>query len=529
MLLMEHIDKKFWGQYANQDVNLKVEKGEVHALLGENGAGKTTLMNILYGIYKRDGGNIVWKGEPVNFSSPKDAIKRNIGMVHQHFMLVPTLTVSQNITLGLKEKGYPFTNRKAIDEKIMALSERYGLPVDPGAYVNTLSVGEQQRVEIMKLLYRGAELLILDEPTAVLTPQEIHGFFEVLKKLRADGCSVILITHRIPEVLEIADMVTVLRDTKSIVTAPIGNLDETSLSEHMIGRPLKPVQRPEVECGCKEGLKLQDVNLQEKGRQKLTGINIEIPCGEVLGIAGVDGNGQKELAEVILGIRRHTGGHISLCEESMDNADVRQRKQKGMAYISDDRHHDGLIMDMDLTDNMFLKFNSDKRFLRNGLLSYKQMRDKTQQDIEEFRIKTPSAEVPIRYLSGGNQQKLILAREMSDQPVLIVAFQPTRGLDIGAAEFVQQQLLQRRKEGAAVLLISADLEEILALSDRVAVINKGKIMGVLQNHQGIDTTQIGLMMLRDDDNRYRVILESIQQLVGVVFAEVLARENHGRA
>ena len=494
MLLMEHIDKLFFGQYANRDVTLKVEFGEVHALLGENGAGKTTLMNILYGIYRRDGGTITWKGEPVDFHSPKDAIMQEIGMVHQHFMLVPTLTVSQNITLGLREKGYPFTERKAINQKITTLSDRYGLPVDPNALIANLSIGEQQRVEILKLLYRGAQLLVLDEPTAVLTPQETQAFFAVLKKLRAEGCSVIIITHRIPEVLEIADMVTVLRDTRSIITTPIAGLNEEILSEYMIGRPLLPIKRPEKQSTASVGLRMQDVGLKEKERQHLLDVTLDIPGGEIMGIAGVDGNGQKALAEAILGIRRHTAGQITLANEDIGALSVRERKNKGIAYISDDRHHDGLVMDMDLLDNMFLKFNTDQRFLRHGLLRYKAIRAKTLRDVDAFRIKAHSLETPIRYLSGGNQQKLILAREISDQPTLIVAFQPTRGLDIGAAEFVQEQLLAHRSAGASVLLISADLEEILALSDRIAVIHKGKIMGVLENTKDIDTTRIGLMM-----------------------------------
>lgn len=494
LLEMTNINKLFFGQHANREVNLCVEKGEIHALLGENGAGKTTLMNILYGIYKRDGGDIRWKGEPVDFASPKDAIAKNIGMVHQHFMLVPTLTVSQNITLGLKEKGYPFTNRKAVNKRINELSTRYGLPLEPDAMVNTLSVGEQQRVEIMKLLYRNAELLILDEPTAVLTPGETQGFFKVLAKLKADGCSVIIITHRIPEVLQIADMVTVLRDTSSIISAPIETLNDISLSEHMIGRPLKPVERPEKPESEQNGLRLEAVNLVEKNNRKLTNITLNIPAGEILGIAGVDGNGQKALAECIVGIRRGATGQISLCGEDITILGVRERKDKGVAYISDDRHHDGLVIDMDLVDNMYLKYNDDKRYQSRGLLNYKRMRDKTQHDVEEYHIKTHSLDIPIRLLSGGNQQKLILAREMSDEPKLIVAFQPTRGLDIGATEFIHEQLLSCRAKGCSILLISTDLEEILALSDAVAVIHEGKIMGTMENNQAIDTTAIGLLM-----------------------------------
>ena len=494
LLEMRHIDKLFFGQYANQNVNLQVEKGEIHALLGENGAGKTTLMNILYGIYRKDAGEILWKGEEVDFLSPKDAIEKNIGMVHQHFMLVPTLTVSQNITLGLKEKGHPFTDRKALNKQISEISQKYGLHVDPSAMISSLSVGEQQRVEIMKLLYRKAELLILDEPTAVLTPQETADFFSILKRLKKDGCSVILITHRIPEVLEIADKVTVLRDTRSIVSASIAELNETKLSEYMIGRQLMPPSREKLPPCCDEGLMLDDISLQEKGVQRLSNISFCIRPGEVLGIAGVDGNGQKALAETIMGIRRNTSGSILLCGSSLEGTSIGARKALGMAYISDDRHHDGLVMDMDLTENMLLKFNSDKRYVHRGIIDRKQIQKKVEADAKDYAIRTPSINTPIRYLSGGNQQKLILARELSDSPKVIVAFQPTRGLDIGATEFIQKQLLAHREAGACILLISADLEEIRALSDRIAVIHKGSIMGIRDNDDALDMTQIGLMM-----------------------------------
>lgn len=494
LLEMRHIDKSFFGQYANRNVDLQVQRGEIHALLGENGAGKTTLMNILYGIYRKDSGEIFWKGEEIDLLSPKDAIEKNIGMVHQHFMLVPTLTVSQNITLGLKEKGYPFTDRKALNKRISEISEKYGLQVDPGAMVSSLSVGEQQRVEIMKLLYRNAELLILDEPTAVLTPQETTAFFDILKKLKADGCSIILITHRIPEVMEIADMVTVLRDTRSIVSTPISELDETRLSEYMIGRQLAPPARRELAPTCGEGLMLRDVCLQEKGMRQLCDISFCINPGEILGIAGVDGNGQKALAETIMGIRRNTSGTVALCGAPLDGASIGTRKALGMAYISDDRHHDGLVMDMDLTENMLLRFNDDKRFVRHGVIDIKRVQKKVEEDVKDYSIRTPSTATPIRYLSGGNQQKLILARELSDSPKVIVAFQPTRGLDIGATEFIQKQLLAHRDAGACILLISADLEEIRALSNRIAVIHKGSIMGIRNNNDALDMAEIGLMM-----------------------------------
>ncbi|MEG0779269.1 MAG: ABC transporter ATP-binding protein [Oscillospiraceae bacterium] len=495
LLSMKNIDKSFFGKMANQQVCLTVETGEIHALLGENGAGKTTLMNILYGIYQKDAGEILWKGSPVELHSPKDAIRLKIGMVHQHFTLVPTLTVSQNITLGLHEKGYPFTDRKALDQRILDISAQYGLEIHPEARVSTLSVGEQQRVEIMKLLYRDAQLLILDEPTAVLTPQETHDFFQVLKKLKADGRSVILITHRIPEVMAIADCVTVLRDTYSILSAPIGTLTEKSLSEHMIGRELKQMHRPGAATAeGQEGLSLTRVSLRENGLQKLSDLNLRIAPGEILGIAGVDGNGQKELAEVILGIRRVTEGQLSLAGVELTALPVHRRKQLGIGYISDDRHHDGLVMDMSLVENLLLQDDKNQDFVKNGFVRWPAVRQKVGELVAEYDIKTHTLDTAIRYLSGGNQQKLILARELFDGVKLIIAFQPTRGLDIGASEFIREQLAATCQKGCCVLLISADLEEILSLSNRIAVLHKGSIMGVLPNSETLDMTRIGLMM-----------------------------------
>lgn len=495
LLTMKNISKSFGGRTVNKQVSFQVEPGEIHALLGENGAGKTTLMNILYGIYTKDSGDILWKGEAVSFASPRDAIACHIGMVHQHFMLVPTLTVSQNITLGLKEKGYPFPDRKALRARIREVSEKYGLQVDGDAWVSALSVGEQQKVEIIKLLYRDAELLILDEPTAVLTPQETEYFFEVLRKLRADGRSVIIITHRIPEVMSITDRVTVLRDGCHVVTAGTKDVGEEELSQYMIGRPLQSIRREAVAASaCRAGLVLEDVSLKEKGRERLTALSLQIPPGEIVGVAGVDGNGQKELAEVILGIRRQSIGKIKLDGTDLSAKSVLEHKKLGIAYISDDRQKDGLVMDMNLTDNMLLKTHTEPRFIRHGLLNDRLIREDTEKAVAEYAIKTPGLNNPLRNLSGGNQQKLILAREIAGDPKVIVAHQPTRGLDIGATEFVQQQLLRRRSQGCSILLISADLEEVLLLSDRIAVIYKGSFMGVFPNNDELDLSRIGLLM-----------------------------------
>lgn len=494
LLAMNKISISFFGKYALENVNFAVESGEIHALLGENGAGKTTLMNILYGIYTREEGEIFWKGEPVSFSSPKDAIERRIGMVHQHFMLIPTLTVSENITLGLKSKGHPFPNRKELNASIIEISERYGLEINPEAYVSSLSVGEQQRVEIIKLLYRNAELLILDEPTAVLTPQETESFFNVLRKLRDDGHSVIVITHRIPEVMSITDRVTVLRDGKNIATVATKDIDEEQLSKYMIGRELKVITKEASPKYDQKGLVLEDITYYRGNIKRLDSISIEIGKGEIVGIAGVDGNGQKEFAEVITGIIQQSSGRIWLGEVEMSHLSVLERKKLGLGYVSDDRHHDGLVLDMNLAENMLLKTYTEKVFQKNGFINQKLVRETTLKAIKEFQIKTSGPEKPIRYLSGGNQQKLILARELAGDPQALVAFQPTRGLDIGATEFIHQKLLEQRQKGCSILLISADLEEITALSDRIAVLYKGKIMGIVHNHKDLDLAEIGLMM-----------------------------------
>jgi len=356
-------------------------------------------------------------------------------------------------------------------------------------------VGEQQRVEIIKLLYRDVELLILDEPTAMLTQQETEYFFEVLRKLRADGHSVIIITHRIPEIMNITDRVTVLRDGCNVVTAKTSEITEQELSQYMIGRQLHSIQRePIVSDAGNEGLVLEDVSLKENGRERLDLPSLRIASGEIVCVAGVDGNGQKELVEVILGIRKQSSGTIKLDGVDMSSLSVLKRKKLGIGYISDDRQQDGLVMDMNLTDNILLKTHTDKRFIKRGLINDRLVWEDTQKAVEEYAIKTPDLKTPLRYLSGGNQQKLILAREMAGDPKAIVAHQPTRGLDIGATEFVQQQLLQRRAKGCCILLISADLEEVLLLSDRIAVIYKGRFMGVFPNTKDLNLSHMGLMM-----------------------------------
>ncbi|MCQ2448183.1 MAG: ABC transporter ATP-binding protein [Oscillibacter sp.] len=490
---MKHICKSFFGSYANHNVDFEAYPGEVHALLGENGAGKTTLMNILYGIYTPDEGSIEIDGVPVVISAPKDAITQKIGMVHQHFKLVSNLTVSQNITLGLKSKGYPFTRRSLIDKRLREISEQYGLAIDPAAKISSLSVGQQQRVEIMKLLYRDVTTLILDEPTAVLTPRETEDFFDVLKRLRSSGKAVIIITHRIPEVMEISDRVTVLMDGKKVASLMREELNEDVLSRLMIGRELGEVRRTLQQSFEGKGLSVSNLNIKENGLMQLSNVSLTIAPGEIHGIAGVAGNGQKYLAEAIVGIRKYAEGSIALNGVCLDRLDIENRKKLGIGYISDDRHRDGLIADMDLSENLLLS-SACSRYVKHGWIRKKDLTAAAEETVKRFEIKARSVKLPIRYLSGGNQQKLILARELTEDVRLIIAFQPTRGLDIGATEFVHKLLNDYKAKGCCVLLISADLNEVFSISDRVSVMYSGRIAGTVNNNGNVDMTKIGLMM-----------------------------------
>lgn len=497
LLEMKHITKAFSGVYANEDVNLTVEQGEIHALLGENGAGKTTLMNILFGIYEADAGEIVYQRKRVEFRSPKDAIDQGIGMVHQHFSLVKKMTVLDNIILGL-DSNDTVLDRKAAEEKILALAEKYGLSVDPNSKVNELSVGEQQRVEILKVLYRKVNLLILDEPTGVLTPQETEKFFEILKKLKAEGHGIIIITHRLTEIMAISDRVTILRDGKAVKELVTRETTTEELSAHMIGRELAESAEAWIGYQDEEVLCCNDIVLKKKRRKKkiLDHINLTVHKGEILGIAGVEGNGQKELAEVITGIRKVSKGTITLEGSDLSGVSVKERFLRGISYISDDRHHDSLVMDMSVTDNMILRDYNRKPFARFGILNAKKAEEQATRALTDFKIKTSGTSgirTSVKLMSGGNQQKVILAREISERSKLIVASQPTRGLDIGATEFVHQELLAQKHRGGSVVLISADLEEILSLSDRIAVMFEGKVIGIL-DRKDADIYKLGLLM-----------------------------------
>lgn len=496
LLEMQQICKAFSGVYANDHVDLTVEKGEIHALLGENGAGKTTLMNILFGIYTADSGKILWKGEPVRFASPKDAIAAGIGMVQQHFSLVRKMTVLDNIILNLRENPFVL-DRKQARQRVCALAEKYGLTVDPDAQVGNLSVGEQQRVEILKALYRDVELLILDEPTGVLTPQETAQFFQVLRALQKEGYGIIIITHRMSEIMAISDRVSILRDGKKVAQLMTAETQPDELSRYMIGRELKETYDVGTPPGEIPLLSLEAVSLPRKKKgHPLHDITLELRRGEILGVAGVEGNGQKELAEIITGIQRPSAGRVVLDGTDIQRESVRQRYERGVVYISDDRLNDSLVTDMDLTENLMLRDYCRAPFSRKGLLNRKAMLRAAKEKIQRYQVRssgTSGENTPVRLLSGGNQQKLIVAREISDRAQVVVASQPTRGLDIGATQFVRDRLVEQRNAGKGVLLISADLEEIMALSDRIAVLFAGKVVGVL-NRQEATVERIGLLM-----------------------------------
>ncbi len=491
-LEMIDIDKAFFGKPANSKVTLQVEHEEIHALLGENGAGKTTLMNILYGIYQADSGSIVMEGKPIQIKSPKDAISHKIGMVHQHFTLVPTLTVSENITLGLKSPGYPFVKRKQVDEEIRLLSEQYNLAVDPTALVSSLSVGQQQRIEIIKVLYRKARLLILDEPTAVLTLQEVESLFEILKRLRTEGHSVIIITHHITEVLSLTDRITVLRGGKNVGDIQTSETNESELSQLMVGRKLSRMVRTKLPFSFdRSGLVLEGI----QDTQATVGpLSLKVPPGRIVGIAGVDGNGQKAFAELLLGMRKLKTGSLTLDGRDFGQLGVKQRRALGFGYISDDRLEDSLVLDMDLEENLLLTRYCTEECSRHHFIARKKLRSLTEQAVEKYAIKTGALEYPVRYLSGGNQQKLILARELVENAKVIIACQPTRGLDVGSTLDVHQTLLELRSRGASVILISSDLEEILDLSDSIAVMYRKRIVDVLEREEEIDLTYLGLLM-----------------------------------
>ena len=472
LVVMEAITKRFPGVVANHRVDLELREGEIHALVGENGAGKSTLMRILYGLYPPEGGRIVVRGSEVRIHSPRQAIALGIGMVHQHFVLVDRFTVTENIVLGA-EGGAVVDFDEAAD-RVKELAEDYGFAVDPSTRVEDLSVGQEQRVEILKALYRGVDLLILDEPTAVLTPSEANELFENLRRLRADGKTVVFISHKLDEVLAIADRITVLRRGQVVGETAPAQTSKEQLAEMMVGRPvLFRLEKPEVSPG-EAVLRVEDLKVADK----LNGVDLEVRSGEILGVAGVEGNGQRELAEALIGLQPPDAGRVLLEGSDVAGETVGEIRRRGVAYIPEDRHERGLVLQMTLWENSVLGRQSTRGVVsRLGLLLIRKIKVWAARLIKAFDVRASSIQVLAATLSGGNQQKLILARELEETPRLLIAHQPTRGLDVGAIEFVWRKILEQKALGAGVLLISAELEEIYELSDRILTIYEGRITG----------------------------------------------------
>lgn len=488
------VTKRFPGIIANDRVDLEIRRGEIHALLGENGAGKSTLMNCVYGLYSADEGEILKNGVPLVLRSPSDAIEQKIGMIHQHFMLIPTLTVVENVALCLKDQNPWKLDLDLVEKRVLELSARYGLDISPRSLVGDLSVGAQQRVEILKVLYREAEILIMDEPTAVLTPTEVQTLFKVLKDITAQGNSIIFISHKLWEVMQITDRITVLRDGKKVDTVLSRDMTKESLAEMMVGREVfLQYDHPPVEKG-EPVLTMENVSCRNAlGVDTLRKVNLQVCPGEVLGVAGVDGNGQKELAGVIHGLEPAVEGKIIFDGEDVTRWDILHRIRQGLGHIPEDRLSTGVVPDFSVAENMVLIEYADEPFTHHGFYRPDRVNRKTLEMQKEYDIRMSGIQVPIGSLSGGNQQKVVLAREIGREPKLLIAAQPSRGLDIGATEFTQKKLIEERTRGRAVILISTDLDEVLAVSDRVIVLYEGQIMGEFVPGQ-CSIAEIGLMM-----------------------------------
>lgn len=488
------ITKQFPGVLANDHIDFDLKKGEIHALLGENGAGKSTLMNVIYGLHRPDEGEIRVGGEPIVMHSPNDAIKHGIGMVHQHFMLIPVFTVAENIMLGSETVKNGVLDRRGVARRVSELSHQYGLDVNPNALVSDLPVGVQQRVEIVKALYRQADILILDEPTAVLTPQEADELFRIMRELTAQGISIIFISHKLKEVLKISDRITVLRGGRVVGTTPPQETDQAHLAAMMVGREVILQVEKSVACPGEKVLDVQGVDIfDDRGVRAASGITFDLCQGEVLGIAGVQGNGQTELVEALTGLRHVHGGTITIQGQNVTNKRPRAITEVGTAHIPEDRQKFGLVLSYPITDNMVLCTYYLAPFARRGVLNHKAIDENGRKLVVKFDVRTPSPYVSASKLSGGNQQKVIVARELSRPIKLIVANQPTRGLDVGSIEYIHKEIIRMRDDGCAVLLVSAELDEIMALSDRIAVMCGGRIVNIVPAARA-DRETLGLMM-----------------------------------
>ena len=496
------ITKRFPGVLANDHVNFDLEKGEIHALLGENGAGKSTLMNILYGLYQPDEGQVSISGNPTRITSPHDAIAQGIGMVHQHFMLVPPLTVTENIMLGQESVtsatkalgGLSVLDRRSVAARVRELSHQYGLDVDPDAYVRDLTVGSQQRIEIIKALYRSADILILDEPTAVLTPQEADELFVIMRALVKQGKSIVFITHKLREVFAVADRISVMRAGQRVGTVKPAEATRETLAEMMVGRKVfltidKAEAHPGDEILHVENLRVMD----DRKHMTVDGVSLSVRAGEILGVAGVQGNGQTELTEALTGLRRVAEGRVTILGHDTTHASPRQVVEVGVAHVPEDRHKHGLVLAFPVRDNLVLCSYYRSPFAKGIELDFPVIEQQAEELVNTFDIRTPSIQTSAGSLSGGNQQKVIVARELARPVKLLIASQPTRGLDVGSIEFIHGRIVEARDNGAAVLLISAELDEIMSLSDRIAVMYKGRILDTL-DAQAATREQLGLLM-----------------------------------
>lgn len=493
-LQMRGIVKRFPGVLASDHVDFDIKAGEIHALLGENGAGKSTLMKILYGLYQPDEGEIILNGNLIQINSPTDSLEYGIGMIHQHFMLVDNITVAENVALGMKSSRGFRLDLDVVSARIEELAEKYGLKVNPRAIISKLAVGQRQRVEIVKALYRGAALLILDEPTAVLTPQEVDDVFVIFRQMAADGHTLIFISHKLDEIFALTDRVSVLRDGKMVGTVNTADVTKADLANMMVGREvLLERVRPPSQLGDVR-LKMDQVNaVNDDGQRTLKDFSLEVRSGEIVGVAGISGNGQRSLARTIAGLRAVESGKIWLDGNNVTGLSPAKMFEAGLSYIPEERMHDGVVKDFSVAENMILQDYIRPPFSKGIFLDFKTIEQHAGQLISDFKVKTPSQETPAKNLSGGNIQKLILARELAREPRFLIAAQPTRGVDIGATEYIHNQLLKKRAEGLATMLISEDLDEVKALSDRIVVLFGGEIMGIV-NSDEVTTQELGLMM-----------------------------------
>ena len=489
------IVKRFPGVLAADKIDFDVISGEIHALLGENGAGKSTLMKMLYGLYHPDEGQILINGMPSAISNPQDAIQHGIGMIHQHFMLVPSLTVAENIALGMKSSRGVRLDLDVVSQRVLELSEIYNLKVNPDLPIWQLAVGEQQRVEILRALYKGAALLILDEPTAVLTPQEVEGLFRILNQLADDGHGLVFISHKLHEVLEISHRVTVLRDGRRVNSIPTSEATRPKLAEMMVGRPVLLEYQKNAAVIQDDRLALDGISaLSNRGTVGLDKVSLRLRGGEIVGVAGVSGNGQQELAQCITGLREVTSGSVTVDGVEVTNAQPSSLNAMGLSYIPEERMIDGVIKEFSVAENYVLQDHGHAKFTTAKIfMLFRKIREACRRAIKDYEIKTPGTETLVKSLSGGNIQKLVLARELSRAPGVLIAAQPTRGVDIGATEYIHQRLLDERDSGTAILLISEDLDEIRALSDRIVVMYEGRIVGEVENVD-VDIEHLGLLM-----------------------------------